>query len=657
MEKVYSKFFLSIILVIWIIKPVAGQSWSIRQVSDGIKPTLAIDTNQNIHIAFMNEANSGWVKHALIEDSSFTISTADAGYFYGPQDIAINPITNQPSIAFHDHSAGGGNEVVVEYNGTEWSRNVISSSGHDGWDNSIAFDSKGIPHTGSIDPSGGGLEYATKINGVWTKISLNTPLTGYKFATAIAIDQNDAPHLAYYHDDKNTLYYLRKEGNDWLSGKVDEAGGMFPAMIIDKNNLPQIAYYSEIEGRSGEVKYAKFNGSTWDISTVATLSNVSNARRLTSLKQDKDGNIFMSYCDKDILVLAALQNNTWIKDTVINVKSSNEPLGAMSSLVIDQAGNQHICYYRNTSNQAGGVVYLAQKSNIPAVDLDNDGYDSSIDCDDNNPDIHPGATEILNNEIDENCDGIAEIEDKDQDGYNSQNDCDDNNANINPAALEIPNNNIDENCDGIIFIIDEDDDGFNSDLDCNDNDSAINPDAIEIIDNDIDENCDGVIGKSQNLTILGKIITSTGLPISNVAISLSGDLTMSTTTDTQGNFIFENLDFDGTVSLVYSKDSNAGNGVSSIDLVQVTNHILGRMVFSDEISLLAADVNGDTRVSTIDLVEMTNVILGKWDSFSSKASWEFSPPQSVISSDSENISLNITGYKIGDLNQNADPNK
>ena len=128
-----------------------------------------------------------------------------------------------------------------------------------------------------------------------------------------------------------------------------------------------------------------------------------------------------------------------------------------------------------------------------AIDHDGDGYDSNIDCDDSDANINPGAAEVFDNEIDENCDGVIGVTDNDGDGYGINEDCDDDNPAVNPGATEIIGNDVDEDCDGVVNLADTDGDGYDYDVDCDDNDPNINPGAEEIIDNDIDENCDGII--------------------------------------------------------------------------------------------------------------------------------------------------------------------
>ena len=85
--------------------------------------------------------------------------------------------------------------------------------------------------------------------------------------------------------------------------------------------------------------------------------------------------------------------------------------------------------------------------------------------------------------------------DDDGDGYSEfGGDCDDGDSTVFPGAEEIPDDNIDQDCDGTdaTLDVDADADGFTVlGGDCNDNNAAVNPAAPELCDG-IDNDCDDI---------------------------------------------------------------------------------------------------------------------------------------------------------------------
>ncbi len=194
-----------------------------------------------------------------------------------------------------------------------------------------------------------------------------------------------------------------------------------------------------------------------------------------------------------------------------------------------------LTFYRDSDNDSYGSTAGIQACSAPEGYVANSG-----DCDDTDPNIHPGAADICDG-IDNNCDGVPEkknyyFRDRDNDTYGALEitwacsqpegyvtmlgDCDDSNPDINPEGTEVCDSK-DNDCDGMIdegvritIYRDRDRDGYggtssistcaarpgyvaNSE-DCDDDNWAVHPGAVEGCDG-IDNDCDGEIDEPEGL--------------------------------------------------------------------------------------------------------------------------------------------------------------
>ncbi|MCB9761354.1 MAG: hypothetical protein H6739_16045 [Alphaproteobacteria bacterium] len=141
------------------------------------------------------------------------------------------------------------------------------------------------------------------------------------------------------------------------------------------------------------------------------------------------------------------------------------------------------------------------------TDRDGDGHDrpeaGGDDCDDEDAEVYPGASEEWYDGVDENCDGLDDY-DQDGDGYQTSvhqsdpnrggGDCNDVNANIYPGAADTWYDGVDSNCDSSDDF-DQDGDGYASlahgrGRDCDDSDALVYPNALERLNGRLD-NCSG----------------------------------------------------------------------------------------------------------------------------------------------------------------------
>ena len=208
--------------------------------------------------------------------------------------------------------------------------------------------------------------------------------------TSIAINPLDAPgnkpHISYLDATNGDLKYAKWTGTKWDITTVDQKGeiGMWSSLALDSNDNPHISYYHYKNGSIGDLKYAKWTGTTWDKTTVDSTGDVGMH---TSIALDLQDNPHVSYYDntnKD-LKYAKWNGTTWDKTTV----DSTGDVGWEPSISVDSKGQPHISYYDVTN----GVLKYAKLTGPTWVKTTADstgdvGWDSSLALDSNdNPHI------------------------------------------------------------------------------------------------------------------------------------------------------------------------------------------------------------------------------------------------------------------------------
>ncbi len=103
-------------------------------------------------------------------------------------------------------------------------------------------------------------------------------------------------------------------------------------------------------------------------------------------------------------VLNCTFKDIYLPDSTANKLESNGNFSFslnMKPSIVDPIKNRAAIYFDNNEPVITNEVLLT-----PLFDYDADGYITEEDCDDTNPDVNPGATEIPNNGVDEDCDGM-----------------------------------------------------------------------------------------------------------------------------------------------------------------------------------------------------------------------------------------------------------
>ena len=174
--------------------------------------------------------------------------------------------------------------------------------------------------------------------------------------------------------------------------------------------------------------------------------------------------------------------------------------------------------------------------------------------------------------------------------------------------------------------------------------------------------------------IEGTIQTEHGAGISDVLVELStpGQVYPTYVTGADGKYFFLVEGINGEATITAKRNDFHKNGVSTLDLVIIHKHLLGKELFNSPYQFIIADANNSQNVSSIDLIELRKLILGIYTELPSNQSWRFvrkdfiftdtmNPwplvdANTIIITDIEHPgNTDFIGVKVGDINGTALP--
>ena len=238
----------------------ASGSWTISTIDSegmvGYSSSIAIDSNNKVHISYYDYFNSdiitGDLKYATNASGSWVTSTVDSIGVAGRETSIAMDSNNKIHIAYLD-DANGDLKYATNTSGSWVTLTLDDSIGRVGFSPSIAIDTSNNVHISYHDETQSYLKYVTNTSGSWVISSIDN---GGDY-TSLAVDSNAKVHISYSDVTTHGLQYATNVSGTWVTYTIDSAGtvGEYHSIAIDSNNKVHIVY-SHNDYPNGALKYA-----------------------------------------------------------------------------------------------------------------------------------------------------------------------------------------------------------------------------------------------------------------------------------------------------------------------------------------------------------------------------------------------------------------
>lgn len=188
-----------------------------------------------------------------------------------------------------------------------------------------------------------------------------------------------------------------------------------------------------------------------------------------------------------------------------------------------------------------------------------------------------------------------------------------------------------------------------------------------------DEEEDCANGEVAMGMISGVVMTEADQPVMGVSLRPADYMPPMMTTKNDGSYLLEDLEPGLDYQIMAELPDNYLNGVSTLDIILISKHILGSQPLGSPYRMIAADVNESGNVSAIDVILLRKLILNIETKLPGEKSWRFvdgnyqfpqpSDPWKEVFPETVKVKnlnghrkdQNLIAIKLGDVNGSASP--
>lgn len=289
----------------------------------------------------------------------------------GPSVGAVGTAIALSAGAAHFAAKNNSGQIVYSVKQTAWNSETVFNTSSLISNISLGIDALGLAH---IATDGGGLNYLKRSGtGVW---SIENIFADDINSSDLKLDNSGRPHIAFTLRSDNTVRYARWTGTSWtISTVATLVSSSYVSLALDQSNEPHIVAIDQYISEG--IWYYNKTGTVWNAELIDTLF----VRERPDIAVDQNKRPHIVYIDQlhGSIVRYATHNGTaWTFTTV----TSGESVGDTTSIDVDATGVPHIVY----REWANSDLRYARKKNggwqLYRVDSDGDvGTSASLKVD------------------------------------------------------------------------------------------------------------------------------------------------------------------------------------------------------------------------------------------------------------------------------------